>query len=57
MGVAGIVWDNTAEKHLKQEENLKVYRKPCGLIQSPSKNKKKILNLSLKYMKCISLCE
>lgn len=40
MGVAGILWDNTAEEHLKQEQNLKVNREPCGLIQSPSKNKK-----------------
>lgn len=57
MGVAGILWGNTAEEHLKQEQNLEVDRELCGLIKSPSKNKKTILNLSLKYMKCIGLCE
>lgn len=57
MGVDGILWWNTAEEHLKQEQNLKVNRVPCGLIKSPSKNEKKTPSLSLKYMKCISLCE
>lgn len=47
MGMAGILRGNTAEKHLKQEQNLKGKREPCGLIKSPSKNKKKELNLFL----------
>lgn len=35
MGVDGILWCNTAEEHLKQEQNLKVNREPLWFDQFP----------------------